>query len=129
MPVHRLTNRAFGLAFFVMLATIAILRWWFTDRISLAVSVAAGLFLIGALLASPYLLPLNWLWSRFAHAMAIVSNHVILGLTFFIIIWPVGIMMRMFGKDPMERRFNPEAESYFVPVIRKADETTFPDLF
>jgi hypothetical protein len=91
--------------------------------------MAAGLFLISALFASPYLLPLNWLWTRFARAMAVVSNHVILGLTFFLIMWPVGIMMRMFGKDPMERRFNPEVESYFVPVIRKADESTFPDLF
>ncbi|HEY3198807.1 MAG TPA: SxtJ family membrane protein [Nitrospirales bacterium] len=111
------------------MATIATLRWWFTDRVSLSLSVVAGLFLIAALFWSPYLLPLNWLWSRFSHAMAVASNHAILGLTFFIIIWPVGIIMRILGKDPMERRFNSEVETYFVPVIRTVDESTFPDLF
>jgi|SRR6185503_7003018 len=129
MLVRRQTNRAFGLTFFVVLATIASLRWWFTGRVSLSVSIIAVLFLIGALLGSSYLLPLNWLWSRFTHAIAVASNHVILGLTFFIIIWPVGALMRIFGKDPMDRRFNPDAESYFVPVIRRVDESTFLDLF
>jgi len=129
MSVRRQTNRAFGLTVFIVLATIVMLRWWFTDKVSLSVSVVAGLFLIGALFWSPYLLPFNWLWTRFSHTMAVASNHAILGLTFFIIIWPVGVMMRIFGKDPMERRFNSEVESYFVPVIRSVDESTFPDLF
>jgi hypothetical protein len=127
--MRRQSNRAFGLTFFIVLATIATVRWWFTDRVSLSISVVGGLFLIAALICSPYLLPLNWLWTRFSHAMAVASNHAILALTFFLIIWPVGVMMRYFGKDPMERRFNSELESYFVPVIRRVDETTFPDLF
>jgi hypothetical protein len=127
--MRRQSNRAFGLTFFIVLATIATVRWWFTDRVSLSISVVAGLFLIAALICSPYLLPLNWLWTRFSHAMAVASNHAILALTFFLIIWPVGVMMRIFGKDPMERRFNSELESYFVPVIRRVDESTFPDLF
>jgi hypothetical protein len=127
--MRRQSNRAFGLTFFIVLATIATVRWWFTDRVSLSISVVAGLFLIAALIWSPYLLPLNWLWTRFSHAMAVASNHAILALTFFLIIWPVGVMMRIFGKDPMERRFNSELESYFVPVIRRVDESTFPDLF
>jgi hypothetical protein len=127
--MRRQSNRAFGLTFFIVLATIVTVRWWFTDSVSLSISVVAGLFLIAALIWSPYLLPLNWLWTRFSHAMAVASNHAILALTFFLIIWPVGVMMRIFGKDPMERRFNSEVESYFVPVIRRVDESTFPDLF
>jgi hypothetical protein len=127
--MRRQSNRAFGLTFFIVLATIVTVRWWFTDSVSLSISVVAGLFLIAALIWSPYLLPLNWLWTRFSHAMAVASNHAILALTFFLIIWPVGVMMRIFGKDPMERRFNSELESYFVPVIRRVDESTFPDLF
>ncbi len=44
MPMHRLTNRAFGLTFFAVMATIVMLRWWFTDRVSLTISVIAGFF-------------------------------------------------------------------------------------
>ncbi len=127
--MHRQTNRTFGLTFAILLGAIALLQWWFAGRAWISVSVAAGLFLIVALGWPTYLLPFNWLWTRAAAAMAAVSNYAILAISFFLVVWPMGGMMRMLGKDPMARGFDAEVASYFVPVVRTADESTFLDLF
>ena len=95
----------------------------------ISVGIAAGFFLITALLWPGVLLPFNWIWTRLSGLVAVVNNYVILGLFYFGIIWPIGAVMRFFGKDPMARRFNAKVQSYFVPVFRQADATTFSDLF
>jgi len=127
--VHRQTNRAFGLTVFAILALIAALTWWLNDRELISVYVAAGFFLAAALLWPEVLLPLNWLWTCISGLIASVSNYAILGLSFYGVIWPAGIVLRFFGKDPLTRCFDAEAKSYFTSVGRQADAETFHDLF
>ena len=48
------------------------------------------------------------------YPIGFVLSYVLMGTLFYLIIAPVGIVMRLFGKDPLEHRIMPEAETYWV---------------
>lgn len=60
------------------------------------------------------LAPLNRLWTKFGLLLHAVVSPIILGLIFFACITPIGFLMRLFGQDPLRRRFEPAAESYWL---------------
>lgn len=58
---------------------------------------------------------LGWLYAAFP--IGWVISHLILGLTFYLLMTPIGLLLRLFGKDPMERRWKPEANTYWVEHV------------
>ena len=108
------SDRTFGIifaAFFLIVGLWPLLdgegpRIW-----SLAV---AALFLVTAFIAPAYLAPLNRLWTRFGDLLHRVVNPVVLGLMFLVAITPVALVMRALGKDPLNRRADPSADTYWV---------------
>ena len=56
----------------------------------------------------------NRIWMRFAEALSYVMTRVILGIVFFLVLTPIGLVRRMTGWDPLGRRRAP-GESYWVP--------------
>ena len=75
----------------------------------------AGIFLLLALAAPAFLGPLNRLWTKFGLLLHRIVNPVVLGLMFYIAVVPVALIMRLLGKDPLQRRFDPQADSYWQP--------------
>ncbi|MEM1190621.1 MAG: SxtJ family membrane protein [Pseudomonadota bacterium] len=58
------------------------------------------------------LVPLYRGWLRLGHALGAISSRVILTTLFFVIFLPAGLVMRLLGRDPLRRRFDPSTESY-----------------
>jgi hypothetical protein len=80
-----------------------------------------------ALFAPLRLEPVYRLWMRFGMAIGAVMSRIILGLVFFCVVTPVGLLMRATGKDPMRRRFDPDAASYREPSgTHKSDSLDKP---
>jgi len=108
------SNRAFGLVFCVVFLIIALWplidsaepRWW-----ALAIS---GVFLFSALFFAAALAPLNRVWTGIGLLMHKVVNPVVLGLMFFVVITPSGLIMRALGKDPLRLKFEPDAPTYWI---------------
>jgi hypothetical protein len=76
--------------------------------------VIAAAVLIGMALLFPVALgPVYKIWMRFAEALGWINTRIILGLIFFLIFFPFGIVMRMFN-DPMRRKFDKAADSYRI---------------
>ena len=85
--------------------------------------IAGGLFLLAgyafpAVLKTPYRL-----WMGLAVVMGIVMSSLILTLVYYLMMTPIGLVMRLFGKDPMNRKIDREAETYWRP---RAPETNDP---
>lgn len=76
----------------------------------LAVAFALVGFLSPNLLRWPYAV-----WMAFGEALGWVTSKVILTVAYFGLFAPAGILMRLLGKDPMNRRFEPELETYRIP--------------
>ena len=107
------SNKSFGIVFFVVFLIIAIypilsdgnLRLW-----SLIISLA---FLILGLINSRLLTPLNKLWFKFGIFLGKIISPVIMGIIFFLVVTPIGILMRLFKKDVLNLSFN-DNKSYWI---------------
>lgn len=74
-------------------------------------------------------MPLNRLWEQLGHRLGLVSNTVLLGIFFYLMITPFGVVMRLLSTDPMQRRTDPGAQTYFTSVQRHANPETYSDMF
>jgi Saxitoxin biosynthesis operon protein SxtJ len=62
-------------------------------------------------------------WMTMAFALGFVMSQVILTLFFFLLVTPIGLVARLFGKDFLNRKRNPQATTYWIP--REAKTKTF----
>ena len=124
-----LSERAFGLTFTVVFLSIGVLGWWVYDTLLIWAFVAATALLAVALAAPWLLLPCNRMWGALSRRLGTLTNFLLLGLFFYVVLLPVGVVMRVFKHDPLQRRRTPGSDSYFTPVTRHANSETFPDMF
>jgi hypothetical protein len=78
---------------------------------ALAVGVA---LVVPALVAPRVLAPAHRLWMGLAEVLAWINTRLLLGVVFFGVVTPMGVIMRLFGKDPMRRGFDRGAATYRV---------------
>jgi hypothetical protein len=114
------SDRAFGLVMAGACSLIAGWSFWSGGSNWPYWPVAAIAFLSTALLCPAVLAPLNRLWFRLGRLLHRVVNPLVMGLLFFMVIAPVGLLMRLFGKRPLPLEFDREATSYWL--ARNASE-------
>jgi hypothetical protein len=108
--------RRFGLVMTVPLVIIGGLQMW-RERPSAPYWLAlAALFFLSGILYPRLLAPIERGWMALAHRLSIVMTHVILTLTFYLIITPFGLLLQLLGKDLLQLKFEPARDSYWVPV-------------
>ena len=78
-----------------------------------AVAIAAPLLLLGAFAPRTLRLPYRF-WMGIGAVLGWVNARILLGVVYFLIVTPMGLAMRMLGKDPMRRSFDRESASYRV---------------
>ncbi len=66
---------------------------------------------------------MNRLWTRFGLLIHAIVSPVVLGLLFYGVITPTGLIMRALGKDPLGLAYEPAAESYWIKRRPPAPET------
>jgi len=84
----------------------------------------AAVLALWGLVAPSGLRPVYRGWMRFGLVLSRLTTPLILSLVFFLLFVPIGLAMRLFGRDPMRRRLQPEAESY-----REPSQPISPDSF
>lgn len=111
------TDKSFGLTVGSILAAIAGLRSWWVGGLSwlMVLLLVVGLGLVVAAVIRPgALAPLNRLWTRLGLVLFHVVNPLVMLLLFSVAIVPAGLVMRLAGHDPMRRRFDPDAATYWI---------------
>ncbi len=74
----------------------------------------AAVFLAAASLAPRALAPLNRLWFRIGILLGKVVTPLVMGILFFVMVTPIGFLMRLFGSDPLRLKRKPAAKSYLI---------------
>lgn len=108
------SERSFGIVFAAVFAVVGLwpLVGGGTPRLwALAV---AGVFLALALVWTAPLRPLNRLWARFGLLLHAVVNPAVMGLLFFGTVLPIGLILRLTGKDLLNLKRDPAANSYWI---------------
>jgi len=114
VPVQGSSNRTLGLVFAALFLIIGTLPVVFGGAARIWSVVVAAAFLVVALAAPRLLGPLNRLWTRFGLLLHQIVSPVVLGIMFFLVVTPIGLLMRAFGKDPLRLRFDAGARSYWI---------------
>jgi len=118
--MQRKDLRSFGLVMAAALILIfgLLLPWIFDHAIPKWPWLGAGVFASLALIWPGVLAPVYKAWMKFGHVAGWINTRIILGLVFFLIVLPIGLLMRLSGKDPMARKLSAEPASYRVPSHR-----------
>lgn len=74
---------------------------------------AAIVTLLVSLAAPRVLRPINWSLTRLGVLISRVTNPIVMAVLFYVIFTPIGALIRMMGKDPLNIRFDPGAASYW----------------
>ena len=107
------SNRNFGIVFFVIFLIISfypltsdgdIRRW------SLVISI---ILLILGLINSKILTPFNRVWFKFGIFLGRMVSPIIMALIFFIVVTPIGLIMRLLRKDLLNLKYN-KSKSYWI---------------
>lgn len=67
------------------------------------------------LINPPMLGPVYRIWIKLGSILGFINTRIILSLGFFVIFTPLGVMMRLLGRDPLNRGYNPSLPSYRMP--------------
>lgn len=108
------SERAFGLVFAVVFAIVGLLPLVHDGQIRIWALGVAAAFVVVALVYPRALKPLNILWFKFGLLLYKITNPIVMGGMYYIAIVPIGLLMKVFGKDPLNRSFDPNVKSYWI---------------
>jgi hypothetical protein len=113
--------RQFGLIV-VPIVAAAVARWrWHQPRVALAVLGVAVLVAVVGLLVPMALRPVFVGLSLLTYPIGFVMSLLALAVVFFAVLTPIAVILRLVGEDPMARRFDRNAKSYWVERRRKPE--------
>ena len=107
------SNRSFGIVFFVVFLIIATYPLINGDELRLWSLIISVVFLFLGLLNSKILNPLNKLWFKFGIFLGKIISPLVMGIIFFLVVTPIGLLMRLLNKDLLNLRFNNNG-SYWI---------------
>ena len=107
------SNRSFGIVFFIVFFIIAIFPLLNGGSIRIWSVVLSIIFLILGLINSSILYPLNKIWFKFGILLGKFVSPIVLGVIFFFVVTPIGILMKILGKDLLNLKSNNE-KSYWI---------------
>ncbi|MCP5404834.1 MAG: hypothetical protein H6922_01215 [Pseudomonadaceae bacterium] len=108
------SDKGFGQVFAAVFAVVGLLPLLHGAPVRAWALVVAAIFLVLAYAAPHVLQPLNKLWFAFGLVLAKVISPIIMTLLYMVAIVPTALALRLAGKDPMERKADPAAPSYWI---------------
>jgi len=108
------SNRSFGWTFTGVFLLAGIYGLWHGGAALPWLLPAAVLTAVVTLTREQWLTPLNRAWMRFGELAGRIVSPIVLGAIFFLVFTPVGLVMRLAGRDAMNRRWEPQRPSYWV---------------
>ena len=107
------SNRSFGIVFFIVFFLIAIYPLLKGNDLRIWSLLISFIFLALGLINSKILTPLNRLWFKFGLLLGKFISPLIMGIIFFVVVTPIGIIMRLLKKDLLNLKYN-KKETYWI---------------
>tara|TARA_X000001036_G_scaffold107470_1_gene100611 strand:- start:166 stop:549 length:384 start_codon:yes stop_codon:yes gene_type:complete len=107
------SNRSFGIVFFVVFLLIALFPLTYSGEIRIWSIIISLTFLTLGLLNSKILTPFNKIWFKFGIFLGKIISPVIMGIIFFLVVTPIGLIMRLLGKDVLNLKYS-KNKSYWI---------------
>ena len=108
------SNRSFGILFFLVFLGFGL--WPLTKEMypNVYLIIISVIFLTLGLLNSKLLSPLNEIWIKFGEILGKIIAPIVMAVVYFLILTPISLLVRLFGKDLIEMKFNNNVKSYWI---------------
>ena len=100
------SNKSFGVVFFLVFLLISLYPLINDGNLRIWSFVISIIFLILGILNSKILNPLNKIWFKFGLLLGKIISPIVMGIIFFIVVTPTGLILRLFKKDVLNLKFN-----------------------
>ena len=107
------SNKSFGIVFFLVFLLISLYPLTYDGEIKIWSLIISFIFLILGLLNSKILAPFNKIWFKFGILMGKIVSPLIMGAIFFLVVTPIGVILRLMGKDVLNLKYN-KNNSYWI---------------
>jgi hypothetical protein len=108
------SNRSFGWTFATLFALCGVYGLWRGPALLSWILALAGVMAMVTVARPDWLAPLNRAWMKFGELLHRVVSPVVLGLLYFGMFTPIGWAMRLAGRDPMARAWEPAKTTYWI---------------
>ena len=108
------SNRNFGLLFFTVFLIVALWPLKYEADIRLWSLTLSIIFFILGIFNSKLLTPLNKLWFKFGIFLGAIISPIIMGIVYFLVVTPIGIFMRLLGKDFLKMKKVQNTSTYWI---------------
>ena len=108
------SNRIFGLLFFIVFLAISLWPLKSQEDLRLWAFILALIFFVLGILNSKFLTPLNKLWMKFGIFLGSIISPFVMGVVFFMVVTPIGLIMRFLGKDLLRINKNKFVSTYWI---------------
>ena len=121
------SNRSFGILFFLVFLGFGL--WPLTKELSpnIYLIIISVVFLVLGLLNSKLLSPLNEIWIKFGEILGRIIAPLFMALVYFLILTPISLLVRAFGKDLLGLKYSKQQNSYWIK--RKKEISTMDKQF
>ena len=96
--------------------------WLWGRRFPVWPWAAAAVLVVSALGVPAALSPVYRAWMAVGSALGWINTRILLGAVFFLVVTPIGAVMRLTGRDPLRRKFEPRGGTYRIPSARTPRE-------
>ena len=107
------SNRSFGIVFFIFFLAISLWPLIYGENIRLSFLTISIIFLILGIVNSKILTPLNKLWFKFGLLLGKIVSPIVMGVIFFFVVTPTGIIMKLLRKDLLNLKKN-KSNTYWI---------------
>ena len=107
------SNRNFGIVFSIVFLIISLWPLLSQNDIRIWSLIISGIFLILGLINSKLLLPLNKIWFKFGILLGNFVAPIVMGIVYFMVVTPTGLIMRLLGKDILNLKKN-NKDTYWI---------------
>ena len=108
------SNKSFGLVFFIVFLIISLYPLINGQSIRVWSLIISLIFLVLGLLNSKLLSPLNGIWIKFGEILGRIIAPLIMALVYFLILTPISLLVRAFGKDLLGLKYSKQQNSYWI---------------
>ena len=113
------SNKSFGILFFVVFLGLGLWPLTNDNNPNIYLIIISIIFFILGLLNSKLLSPLNSFWIKFGELLGKIIAPVVMAIIYFLILTPISLMVRLFGKDLLGLKFTKQIKTYWIK--RKKD--------
>ena len=113
------SNRNFGLVFFIVFLIVS--TWPLTNEEPVRIwsAIISLVFLVLGLMNSKLLTPLNLIWFKFGILLGVIVSPIVMGIVFFLVITPTGLIMKTMGKDLLNNKYDKKKAGYWLNGVRQ----------